>query len=81
MSTNPFTTVTVTSYNASPPPDDGSQTAANEVTWSGIKTKLSDPLNTAIASLSTNANAAFGALVVTDNPSEETMMLHAQVFM
>ena len=81
MSTNPFSTVTVSGYNSSPPPDDGSQTAANEVTWAGIKTKLSDPLNTAIASLSTNTNAAFGALILTTDPAEETVMLHAQVFM
>lgn len=33
-------------YNASPPPDDGSQTASNLITWAGIKTKLADVLKT-----------------------------------
>jgi hypothetical protein len=43
-----YSTVTVSGYNASPPADDGSQVAANQVKWSTIKTKLPDPLKTAI---------------------------------
>lgn len=49
-----YTEVSVSGYNASPPPDDGSAGADNEVTWSGIKTKLADPLKTAIDSTQTN---------------------------
>ena len=55
-----YTSVTVTGYNASPPPDDGTQVATNEITWAGIKTKIGDPLNTAIASVNTNIGTAFG---------------------
>jgi hypothetical protein len=59
-----WTTVTVTGYNSSPPPDDGSQVAANKVTWSGTKTKLTDPLNTAIAALDASGSA-MGAVALT----------------
>jgi hypothetical protein len=55
--------ITVTNYNASPPPDDGSKVASNQVTWAGIKTKLGDPLNTAISGLNTSG-AAMGALAL-----------------
>jgi hypothetical protein len=57
---NPFSSVTVTGYNTSPPPDDGSTTASNEITWSGIKGKIGDPLKTAFDAINTNALAAFG---------------------
>ena len=57
-----YTNVTITGYNTSPPPDDGSQTSANRVTWSTIKTKLPDPLKTAIEAIDTNVDAAFTAL-------------------
>lgn len=40
-----YSSTTVSSYNSSPPADDGSTTAANKVTWATIKTKLGDPLN------------------------------------
>lgn len=46
-----YATIAVSGYNASPPADDGTQTAANLVKWSTHKTKLGDPLNTAIASI------------------------------
>lgn len=55
-----YTSVSVTNYNANPPPDDGSATEANRLKWSTIKTKLTDMLNTAIASINTNVIAAFG---------------------
>ena len=43
-----WSTVSVSGYNSSPPSDDGSTTTANEVKWSTIKTKLPDPLKTAL---------------------------------
>lgn len=67
----PYTPVTVSGYNASPPSDDGSQTSTNEITWSKHKTKLGDPLNTAIASIDTNLQSAF-ALLFGNNYSTET---------
>ena len=57
---NPFTAVTVSSaYNQSPPSDDGSATATNQLQWSKHKTKLTDPLKTAIESINTNSIAGF----------------------
>lgn len=47
-----FAGVSVSGYNANPPPDDGSQTAANQVFWSTIKSKLGDPLDTFAAAIS-----------------------------
>lgn len=59
---NPYTSVTVSGYNASPPPDDGSNVAANEIKYSVPKTKLGDPLKTAIEAVDTNITTAFAKL-------------------
>ena len=55
----PYSTTTVSGYSASPPSDDGTQTAANQVTYSTLKTKLGDPLNTAVAAIDTKLVASF----------------------
>jgi len=57
---SPFTSATVTNYNANPPADDGSTTEANRVKWATIKTKLPDPIKTALEADITNTAAAFG---------------------
>jgi hypothetical protein len=44
----PYSPVTVVGYNANPPEDDGSEVSTNEITWAGIKGKLTDPLLTGI---------------------------------
>jgi hypothetical protein len=41
-----YSSVSTSGYNASPPSDDGTQSAANLITWAGIKTKLADVLKT-----------------------------------
>lgn len=41
-----YTSQSTSGYNASPPADDGSQTASNLITWAGIKSKLADVLKT-----------------------------------
>ena len=46
-----YSSVSVSGYNSGAPADDGTQTASNLVKWSTHKTKLGDPLNTAIASI------------------------------
>ncbi len=56
-----YTEVSVSGYNASPPPDDGSTGSDNEASWSGIKTKLTDPLKTAIDSTQDNITTAMDA--------------------
>ena len=48
-----YTTVAVSGYNSSPPADDGTAVATNQVKWSTIKTKLPDPLKTAIEAIDT----------------------------
>lgn len=55
-----YTSQTITGYNASPPSDDGAQTAANKITWSGIKSKLNDPIKTLAEAINTELIAAFG---------------------
>lgn len=56
----PYTSVTVTNYNLNPPPDDGSQTPSNEIRWSYHKTKIGDPLKTAIEAVNSGLVTAFG---------------------
>ena len=53
-----YTTVSVSGYNTSPPPDDGSTGTDNQLAWSKHKDKLGDPLKTALESINTNAAAA-----------------------
>ncbi len=57
-----YSQVTVSGYNASPPSDDGSTDTTNRITWAGIKAKLGDALNTAVASIDTNVTTACAAL-------------------
>lgn len=58
---NPYTSVSVgSSYNASPPADDASQVSSNQLTWAKHKTKLSDPLKTAIEAINSNNATAHG---------------------
>ena len=66
-----YTQVTVSGYNSSAPPDDGSTGASNQVTWASIKTKLSDPLKTALESIDDNVATAI-ALAESDVNSVET---------
>ena len=80
MPSNPYSSVSVSGYNSSPPPDDGSQVAANRITWSGIKTKLGDPLDTFAAAVDAAILAAFGSLVVTTDAGESNVILHMQQF-
>ena len=53
-----WSTVSVSGYNSSPPSDDGSTTTANEVKWATIKTKLPDPLKTALESVISKLDTA-----------------------
>jgi hypothetical protein len=62
---NPFTSVVISGYNSSPPADDGSAIATNQLQWSKHKTKLGDPLKTAIESINANVIAAFGKRIGT----------------
>ncbi|HEX9472512.1 MAG TPA: hypothetical protein VF957_23550 [Bradyrhizobium sp.] len=60
--TNPYSPQSVTNYNTSPPPDDGSRVAANAVSWATIKNKLADPLLNLANAVNTAASNAFLSL-------------------
>ena len=60
---NPYSSVSVASYNANPPSDDGTQSDANEINWSKHKTKLTDPLKTAIEGIDANLLTAFAKII------------------
>lgn len=64
-----YSSVTVSGYNATPPVDDGTVSEANKVKWSTIKTKLPDPLKTAIESINTSIGTHFdvGPTALTGN--------------
>lgn len=80
MPSNPYVSVSAINYNASPPPDDGSQVAANLVTWADIKSKLADVIKTLSDSINTNVLAAFASLVITTVPEEESIIIMTQEF-
>ena len=54
-----YSSTTVSGYNSAPPPDDGSQTAANRVDWSKVKGKIGDPLNTFASAVNAGLVEAF----------------------
>lgn len=60
---NPFTSPSISGYNDTPPSDDGTNTAANEITWAKHKAKLGDPLKTLAETIVTNVNSAFAKIV------------------
>jgi len=77
---NPYTSVSIVGYNASPPPDDGTQSEANKVEWAKHKEKLSDPVKTLAEGIDTNVLAAFASLVITDDPGEEGLIVGINQF-
>lgn len=70
---NPYVVQTLTGYNSSPPPDDGSQVAANQVTWAKHKTKLTDPLKNYIDNIQTAVNTAMGTVDDASNLTTGTL--------
>lgn len=53
-----YTQVNVTGYNSSPPSDAGALTFENALSWTKIKSKLFDPLKTAVDTINTNIASA-----------------------
>lgn len=72
MAVNPYTSQAISGYNASPPPDDGTQTDANKLAWSKHKTKLNDPIKTLAEGVNTQALSAFNTLALEDWSSVTT---------
>lgn len=65
-SSNPYTSQSISGYNSSPPPDDGSTGADNLVTWAKHKTKLGDPIKTLAENINSQTSAAFAKVINTD---------------
>jgi len=80
MADNPYTSVSISGYNASPPPDDGTVTSDNKVEWAKHINKIGNPLKTLAEAINTNISAAFGALVVTDDPGQESSVIFHRMF-
>lgn len=58
----PYSEVSITGYNSNPPEDDGTQASSNEVSWAKHKTKIGDPLKTAIETTQTNITTIVTAI-------------------
>lgn len=60
---SPYVSVSVTGYNDNPPPDSGVASEENRVLWATIKTKLPDPLKTAIEAIDAGLLTAFAKVL------------------
>ena len=68
-----YSTLSASGYNSSAPADDGSQVAANLVTWAGVKTKLGDPVKTLADAINTALVTAFDYTVRQISASDSTV--------
>jgi hypothetical protein len=66
LAVNPYTSQSISGYNASPPPDDGTQVPANKVEWAKHLTKIGNPLKTLAEGVNTQALASFNTLALED---------------
>lgn len=73
-----YSEVSITGYNSNPPEDDGSAVSSNEVSWSKHKTKIGDPLKTAIETTQTNISTLATSLTGEFNAPSGTAMLFMQ---
>ena len=64
MAVNPYTSQSISGYNSSPPPDDGTQTSANKVEWAKHKTKIGDPIKTLAEAINTETESSFNTLAL-----------------
>jgi hypothetical protein len=54
-----YTSQSASGYNSNPPSDDGSATVTNQMKWSGVKTKLSDPVKTLAENINSQLVTSF----------------------
>lgn len=67
MATNPYSSQSApATYNQNPPPDDGTEVAANEIEWAKHINKIGDPLKTFAESINSAVLSAFGKTFNTD---------------
>lgn len=74
----PYSEVSITGYNSNPPEDDGTQASSNEVSWAKHKTKIGDPLKTAIETTQTNISTIVTTLEANLYAPAGTLMLFQQ---
>jgi hypothetical protein len=77
---NPYTQQSIAGYNASPPPDDGSQSESNRLEWSKHIEKIGDPLKTLGAAIDQAVFDAFASLIVTDDIAVEGAIIGYDTF-
>ena len=81
MPANPYTSATLSGFNSSPPPNDGSKVAGNLLDWDGQHiAKIGTPLKNYGDDINSNVNSAFGALIVTTDPGQETVVIMSRMF-
>lgn len=74
----PYSEVSITGYNSNPPEDDGTQASSNEVSWAKHKTKIGDPLKTAIETTQTNITTIVTTLEANLYAPQSTAMVFVQ---
>lgn len=68
-----YTTLATSGYNSSPPADDGSQVAANLISWATQKTKLTDPVKTLADAINSALVTAFDYSIRQITASDNTV--------
>ncbi|HDZ38617.1 MAG TPA: hypothetical protein ENH62_10080 [Marinobacter sp.] len=80
MSNNPYTSVSISGFNSSPPSDDGAEVATNQLEWAKHVDKLGTPNKNLGEGINTNVLSAFGALIMTDDPGQDTVVIAMRMF-
>jgi len=75
-----YNSPTLSGYNSNPPPDDGTESAENEVTWAVIKTKLTDPLKDYSEAIDSATGLAFAEQTVFVNNANGEPTINSTVF-
>jgi hypothetical protein len=68
-----YSTVAISGYNSSPPPDDGSTGSDNQITWAKHKTKIGDPIKTAVESINSQLVTALDKSARSISSSDSTV--------
>lgn len=80
MADNPYTTVTISGFNATPPADDGTQVAANQLEWAKHIDKIGTPVKDLAEGINSQNISAFQALADTSENINASQLIAAQVF-
>jgi len=72
---NPYSTQAISGFDSSPPPDDGTVSSSNKLEWAKHKTKLANPIKTLAEAINSQVLSAFGLLIQTDDPGQETVIV------